>query len=190
MTKARGLARRAGGDHVSDLHLTIRDDHPRHQALDQLALLLPCRLIQSRPHSPAERVQAQPNSGDLGLAVHLRLQLAQLGIQSLLFLLQSAAPAPELVQTHHARQVSLGEPLNLLLKAALPAPQCLPTRLQILRQPVAAMGPLQGKADRLRLVQQPAQIVPDQGVHRLGRNVAGRALCGATIRMGAARQSG
>ena len=176
MTKARGLGRRAGGDHVADLDLTVRDDHPRHQPLDQLALLCPCRPIKPLPHTPAKLVQAQSNTGDLGLAVYLRVQLAQLSIKSLPFLLQSAASAPELVQTHHARQVSLREPLDLLLNAGLPAPQRLPTRLQVLRQPVAAMRPLQGKADRLRLVQQPAQILPHQRVHLLGRNVAGGAL--------------
>src|ERR687884_2380580 len=78
MTKARGLGRRAGGDHVADLDLTVRDDHPRHQPLDQLALLGPWRPIKPLPHTPAKLVQAQSNTGDLGLAVYLRLQLAQL----------------------------------------------------------------------------------------------------------------
>jgi len=143
MTKVRGLARRVSGDHVADLDLTIGDNHPRHQALDQLALLLPRSLIKPVPHTPEELVHPQANTGDLGLAVNLRLQLAHLGLKSLPFLLQSATPAPELVKTHNARQVSLGEPLDLLLKAGLPAPQRLPARLQILRQitlPLAVPG--------------------------------------------------
>src|SRR5215213_8836537 len=100
MTKVRGLASRAGGDHVADLDLTIGDNHPRHQALDQLALLLPCGLIKPISHTPAELVHPQANTGDLGLAVNLRLQLAQLGLKRLPFLFQSATPAPELVKTH------------------------------------------------------------------------------------------
>src|SRR5215213_9846912 len=176
MTKAGGLALWAGGDHVADLDLALGYNDPRHQALNQLPLLLPRGLIQPRPHAPAEDLRAQANTGELGLTVHLRFQLAQLGFESLPFLIQPAAPAPELVEAHYTRQVGLGEPLDVLLNAGLPAPQRLPTRLQILRQLMAAVRPLQGKADGLRLVQQPAQILPDQRVHLLGWNVAGGAL--------------
>src|SRR5215217_3065633 len=152
MTKACGLALWAGGDHVADLDFSLGHNDPRHQALNQLPLLLPRGLIQPRPHVPAERLYAQANTGELGLTVHLRFQLAQLGVEGLPFLVQPAAPAPELVEAHNPRQVGRGEPLDLLLNAALPAPQRLPTRLQILRQPMPAVPPLQGKSDSLRLV--------------------------------------
>src|SRR4051812_42685717 len=181
MTKAGGLALWAGGDHVADLDLALSHDDPhdapRHQALNQLPLLLPRGLIQPRPHAPAERLRAQANTSEFGLAVYLRFQLAQLGVEGLPFLVQSVAPAPELVETHNTRQVGLREPLDLLLNTGLPAPQRLPTRLQILRQPMPAVRPPQGKADGLRLVQQLAQILPDQRVHLRGWNVAGGARC-------------
>src|SRR4051795_13671215 len=177
MTKAGGLALWAGGDHIADLDFSLGHNDPRHQALNQLPPLLPRGLIQPRPYAPAERLRAQANTGEFGLAVYLRFQLAQLSFKRLPFLVQSVAPAPELVETHNTRQVGLGEPLDLLLNTGLPAPQRRPTRLQILRQPMPAMRPLQGKADGLRLVQQPAQILPDQRVHLLGWNVAGGARC-------------
>src|SRR3954451_14389405 len=123
MTRTCGLALRAGGDHGADLDLAFSHDDPRHQALHQLPLLPPRGLIQPRPHAPAERLHAQANTGEFGLAVYLRFQLAQLGVEGLPFLVHLAAPAPELVETDNTRQVSLGEPLDLLLNAGLPAPQ-------------------------------------------------------------------
>src|SRR5215210_8952614 len=101
MTKARGLALWAGGDHVADLDLAFSHDAPRHQALNQLPLLLPRGLIQPRPHAPAECLHAQANTGELGLTVHLRFQLAQLGCESLPVRVHLAAPAPELVEAHY-----------------------------------------------------------------------------------------
>src|SRR4051812_17667880 len=123
MTKAGGLALWAGGDHVADLDFSLGHNDPRHQALNQLPLLLPRGLIQPRPYAPAERLRAQANTGEFGLAVHLRFQLAQLSFKSLPFLVQPAAPAPELVKIYNTRQVSLSEPLDLLLNTGLPAPQ-------------------------------------------------------------------
>src|SRR4051795_3550396 len=177
MTKARSLALWAGGDYVADLDFGLGHNDPRHQAFHQLPLLLPRGLIQPRPHAPAEGLYAQANTGEFGLMVHLRLQLAQLGFEGLPFLVQPAAPAPELVETHNPPQVGLGEPLDLLLNAGLPAPQRLPTRLQILRQPMPAVRPLQGKADGLRLVQQPAQILPDNR-HRSSQTSASTCSAG------------
>ena len=100
MTKTVGLTGWAGGDHVADLDLALGYNDPRHQALNQLPLLLPRGLIQPRPYAPAERLRAQANTSEFGLAVYLRFQLAQLGVEGLPFLVQSVAPAPELVETH------------------------------------------------------------------------------------------
>src|SRR3954463_14176741 len=76
--------------------------------------------------------------------------------------LGSALSAPDrdavdgILKAHNAGQVGLGEPLHLWLDAGLSAPQRLPASLQILGQPMSAMRPLERKADRLRLVEQPA----------------------------------
>jgi len=99
VTKARGLALCAGRDHGADLDVTLGDDHAGHQALDQLALLFPGCLTEPLTNTPAERIHAQPNTGGLGPAIRLHFQLAQLGLESLPFLIQIAAPAPQLVQT-------------------------------------------------------------------------------------------
>ena len=87
------------------------------------------------------------------VSVHLRLQLLDLCGEALGLLLQIATPPAVFLKSDNIGQIGLGEPLDLLLRTGLPASQCLPTGLQILRQLVAAMGPLQGKADRLRMGQ-------------------------------------
>src|SRR3954454_8657957 len=56
----------------------------------------------------------------------------------------SPKPIPTIL-SDASGQVGLGEPLHLLLDAGLSAPQRLPTRLQILRQPMPTMRPLERK---------------------------------------------
>src|SRR4051794_4709268 len=134
------------------------------------------------PKPPRER--PSPSRASRSAAVppfwpHLRpcggLELSGLGREGLLALLQFAPLAAVLLKAQHARQVGLGQALDLLLDADLPAPQALPTRLQFLRQPVLAVRPLQGLADRLWLGKQLAQILPDQCLDLFGRDEAGRA---------------
>src|SRR3954469_22249825 len=104
MTKAGGLALWAGGDHVADLDLALGYNDPRHQALNQLPLLLPRGLIQPSPYAPAARLRPQATPSEFRLAASLRFELAQLGVEGLPFLVQPAAPAPQLVEPHNTRQ--------------------------------------------------------------------------------------
>src|SRR5690242_6395942 len=172
MTKAGGLTCWAGGDHVADLDLAVADDDAGHQPLDQLPLLLPAGLSKALAHPAAELLHAQPKARDLGLAIPLRFELPALRREGLLALLQLASPTPVFLQPHHARQVSLGEPLDLPLHAGLPTPEDLSARLQLLRQPVPAVCPLQREADRLRVGQHLAEVIPDQRVQLSRRDVA------------------
>jgi hypothetical protein len=93
---------------------------------------------------------------DLGLAVHLGFQLPRLGCECTLSPLEVAPPPPILIEPDHARQVDLGQPLDLLPDARLPAPEPVPACLEFLREPVAAMGPLEGASDSRRLGEQAA----------------------------------
>src|SRR5690242_7325382 len=111
MTKGGSFAGWAGGDHVADLDLTIGDDDTGDQPFDQLSLLLPAGLLHALVHPAAELLHAQPKARDLGLAIPLRFELPALRREGLLALLQLASPTPVFLQPHHARQVSLGEPL-------------------------------------------------------------------------------
>src|SRR5215208_821760 len=101
-----------------------------------------CRLCSQEARSSPSRtrrqnfLQAQPEARDLGLPVHLRPQLPLLGLERLVPPLQFASPAPVLIEAHHALQVGLGQALDLPPNAGLAAPEGLPTRLQLLRQPV------------------------------------------------------
>src|SRR5918998_1533246 len=144
MTKPSGFTGRAGRNGIADLDLPIRDDDTPHQPLDQLPLLLPGRLLKPVPHPAAELVDAQAQACNLGLAIHLGLQLPYLGFESLFGLIQITSAPPELFKPEHAGQISFREPLNLLLKMALAAPEHLPARLQFLGQPMSPMRPLQG----------------------------------------------
>jgi hypothetical protein len=91
-------------------------------------------------------------------------------------LLQVVTAAAILLQADNLAQISLGQSLDLLLHADLPPLQDIAPGLQILRQPMPAMRPLQGIADGLWMGQQLAQILPDQALNPLGRNKARAAL--------------
>src|SRR6201995_2581192 len=164
MTKMVGLAGWAGWDHVADLDLTIGDDDTGNQPLDQLPLLLPTGLFQPLAHALAEPFHVQPKAGDLGLAVRLCLKLALLPGKGLLALLQVAPPPLIFRQAHHARKVGLGQSFDLSLQAGLPVAEGIAVRLQFLWQPMPAMRPLQRQADRLRVGQHLAEVIPDQRI--------------------------
>ena len=141
MTKLGAVRTWLGGDDVADLDLAIADDDAGHEALDQLPLLLPGRLRQVLSYSRAELLHARSEASDLGPAIHLRFELPPLSLQNLLLLLELVPSPPVFLKTEHAIEVGRGEPLDLLARTGLPTPQHLAARLQLLRQPVAAMPP-------------------------------------------------
>jgi hypothetical protein len=153
-----------GRDDVADLDLGIADDHAGDEVFDQLALLLPGRLGQAEPHARAERLRALGEARDLRPPVDLGLELPRLPVQGPLPLLQFAAPPSVLCEAEHAVEMGRGQPLERLAQGCRATAQDLTARLQLLRQPVAAVRPLQRPADRPRLGQQPAEVVPDRAV--------------------------
>src|SRR3954471_12455494 len=181
MTKAIGLTGWAGGDHVTDLDLAIGDDDTGNQPLDQLPLLLPTGLFKTLAHALAEPFHVQPKARDLGLTVRLCLELALLPSEGLLALLEVAPPLI-FRQVHHARKVSLSQPFNLSLQTDLPVSEGVAVRLQFLRQPVPAMSPLQREADRLRVGQHLAEVIPAKRI-RLGRGTETRGTGRVAMRM-------
>ncbi len=176
MTKAGSFAIWAGWNGIADLDLTVRNNHPHHQPLDELPFLLPRRLLESILHPAAELVDAQAHACDFALTVNLRLQLLSLSPKAVRPLLQVVTPTAIFLQAHNLTQVGLGQALDLLLHAHLPPLQGIAPGLQILRQPMPAMRPLQRVADRLRMGQQTAEILPDQALNLLGWNKARAAL--------------
>ena len=152
------------------------DHHADDQVLDQLSLLLLVRLCQALPHALAECRCTQGETRDLGPPIDLGVQLRFLALQSPLPLLQLASPPPVLLQAEYATEVGRGEAFELLTRPRRSAPQDLAASSQLLRQPVAAMRPLQRPSDRLRLGQRPAEVLPDRRLQGLGGGIAGLAL--------------
>jgi hypothetical protein len=105
----------------------------------------------------------------------LRLQVLGLACQRVLALLQGLASALVLGQRDDALQIGLAQPFELRLQLLVspPHPHLLAARLELLGQPVPAVGALQGLVQALRVRQQVAQVAPDQLVEPLGRDKAG-----------------
>src|SRR3954449_8611291 len=139
MTKAGSFTIWAGWNGIADLDVSVGDDHPHHQPLDELPFL----------HPTAELVDTQAHACDFALMVDLRLQLLPLSPKALGLLLQVVTAPAILLQAHNLAQISLGQSLDLLLHAHLPPLQGIAPGLQILRQPMPAMRPLQRIADGL-----------------------------------------
>ncbi|MCG7357428.1 hypothetical protein MHL39_12335, partial [Roseomonas mucosa] len=132
-------------------------------------------MVEALADASAELFQAQAETRDVCLSFGLGRQLLFLGSEGLLPLFEVTASAAIFIEAHHTGQVDLGQSLDLLRDADLPAPEGLAARSQFLRQPVAAMSPLKRVADRLRIGQELAEILPDEGLHLTGRNEPGGA---------------
>ena len=78
MTKAHALAVGAQRDDVADLDLVVGDQDAIDQQLHQLALLGEVGVGQAGSDPLAERGGRGCPAGELGLPIHLRLQLAGL----------------------------------------------------------------------------------------------------------------
>jgi hypothetical protein len=88
-----------------------------------------------------------------------------LACQCVLALLQGLASASVLGQRDDALQIGLAESFELRLQLLAPAPHLRAARLELLellRQPMPAVGALQGVKQAVRVGQQVAQVAPDQ----------------------------
>src|ERR671912_1806778 len=156
MTKAGSFAIWAGWNGIADLNVFVGDYHPHYQPLDELPLLLPRRLLELFLHPAAELVDAQAHTCDFALTVDLRLQLLPLGPKALGLLLQVQTVPAIFLQADNFAQIRLGQSLDLLLHTDLPTLQRVAPGLEILRQPMPTMRPLQRIADGLWMGQQTA----------------------------------
>src|SRR5215471_6117750 len=118
----------------------------------------------------------------------LGIELPQLLPQALLGLCHLLASALELLSLDHLCQVEIEQPSLLAFKLREDVTQRLAARLQSLGQPCAQLRPLEFMGDQGGLLQDPAEVLPDQGVQGLRRGIAGRAAIalGQPQRIGAA----
>ena len=102
------LPRWTGGNHVTNLDFPIGNDHPIHQQLDQLSLLLEGRLRQPHAYAFTELFNGGHHARHFRLPIHLPLQVLLLGGECLLPLLDLAASSLILVERNHGAQVGFG----------------------------------------------------------------------------------
>src|SRR5689334_7919788 len=122
MTKTDLLARPVRRHHVSDLDVTIGDDHAVDQELDQGPPLLEGGSVQALPHPSAELPDGVGQAGELLLPVRLRHE-APFHFLELPLAPFEVTPAPTvLVQRHHAGEVGVRQALELLPQAHLSTP--------------------------------------------------------------------
>jgi len=114
MTKPDVFAVWAGGQHVSDLHVGVGDDHAVDKQQHELAALLEAGLGQSGLHALAERFQRRCDAGQLLLARGIAAQLFFLPGQRLHALFE-VAPAPLVfVERDDGPEIGVGQPFELL----------------------------------------------------------------------------
>jgi hypothetical protein len=82
-------------------------------------------LLEALADATAELFQAQAETRDVSLSFSLGCQPPFLGSEGLSPLLDVAASAAVLLQAHHAGQVDLGKPFELLREAGLSTPEGL-----------------------------------------------------------------
>jgi hypothetical protein len=106
------------------------------------------------------------------LPVDLGFPWLLLGGQPRRLLFACLAPALVLSSWDHTWHIGLRQTLELLGDAHRALPQGFCAGLELLGEPMAAMGPLQGLGHTLRGGQPRTPVVPDERVKWLGRTVA------------------
>lgn len=174
MTKMDVFARRTGRDHVSDLNISIFDNHPVNEQFYQFPFLFKVSILQPDLDTAAEILNRGCQAGELVLPIYLMDQLLFQVFHALTLALQISSSALVLRQRDDTVQVSFGESIQLGLKSDLSTTQIFATRLQLLREPVAPLRSLQSNCDDFRMLQDLTQIVPDQLIQLVGRDVSSK----------------
>ena len=116
------------------------------------------RLLEALPHAPAERLGMGREASGFGLTTGVAREFTFLALERQQPGLDLPPAALVLAQRHHAGQVGLGEPLDLLLQPRPGAAQVGPPRLHLLWEPVPAASPLHRVHDHPRRGEYLAQV--------------------------------
>jgi hypothetical protein len=141
MTKTYMLAARIGGDHVTDLHLLVCDDHPVDEQFHQLPFLLEGGVGKPRTYPLAEVLYGAGHSGELHALAGLALKLPFLGCQSFPSSFEILAAPLVFLQRDHLPEISLGQPIQLTPEGDPALAEVLLAGPQLLRQPLATVRP-------------------------------------------------
>ena len=115
LTKRLALTLRTDGDCVTDLDGVAGDDHAVDEQLQQLSLAAEIRPLQAPPHALAERLGMGRETSGFGLAVGVAREFAFLAVERNQPALRVLPAVLVLAQRHHAGEIGLGQPLDLLV---------------------------------------------------------------------------
>jgi hypothetical protein len=174
MTKTGLRASFAGWDDITDFHLAVVNDDAINEEFHQLSALGKNGLFQALLNTLAEGFNRSSYSRYFNSFPDLGFQLAQLRLESLVLPCYLLALALQFGQGDDFGQVSFQEAFVLPGQLSQGLLQGLVSRLQLLGQPLAALGALQGLSDQLRVGHQMAQVLPHQLIERCGGCVARR----------------
>ena len=174
MTKMDVFASRTGRDHISDLHFFILDNHPVNEQFYQFPFLFKVSILQPDLDTAAEILNRSCQAGELDLPIYLMDQLLFQVFHTLTLAIQIGSSALVFRQRDNTIQVSFGEPVHLGLKSNLSTAQVFASGLQLLREPVTPLRSLQSSCDDFRMIQDLTQIVPDQLIQLVGRDVSSK----------------
>jgi hypothetical protein len=174
MTKMDVFARRTGRDHVSDLDITIPNNHTVNKQFYQFPFLFKVSILQPDLDTDAEILDRSCQASELVLPAHLMKKLFFQVFHALTLTVQVGSSALVLGQRDDTIQVSFGESVQLGLKSDLSAAQIFTTSLQLLWEPVTPLRSLQSCCDAFRMRQNLTQIVPDQFIQLVSWNISSR----------------
>jgi hypothetical protein len=174
MTKMDVFARRTGRDHVSDLNISIFDNHPVNEQFYQFPFLFEVSIVQPDLDTAAEILDRSCQASEFVLSVYLMDKLLSQVFHALTLAIQIGSSALVLGQRDDTVQVSLGKPVQLGLKGDLSTAQVFASGLQLLGKPVVTLRSLQSSGDDLGMCQHLTQIVPDQLIQLVGWDVSSK----------------
>ncbi len=172
MTKTDAFTGRIGRDHITNLDALVLDDDPIDKQFYQLSSLLKTGTFQACSDSKTESLYGSSQSSEFSLSINLLRQLIFQLLQPLKPFLQFRSSALIFGQGDDLIQVRLCEPIHLGLQGFLSAVQVFPAGLHFLWQPAATLGSLQGRGDDFRVCHELTQILPDQLIQLVSRNIA------------------
>ena len=163
-----------GWDHIANFDLIVGYDHTIDQQFDQRTPLGKGRLRQSSLEAFTQRLDGGNGGARLvELFTHVR-QLPCLDLQVVALLHQLALTAFEFRQFKRFREIRGQKTILLAVETA----ECLldggVAMLDLLREPCPALRPLQRQRNQLGMLHHGAEILPDQRLQLIGRDIARR----------------
>lgn len=135
-------------------------------------------------HTGTKRLERSGDAGEMLLTLAVAAELLFLSGERLGALFEVAAAPLIFIEWDDGSEISVGEPLDLLMEMRLPTAQCLAARQELLGKPGAAVRSRHRGGERLGFAQERTKVRPDKGVELVGWGIA-RWTAGGAMRVGA-----